>query len=103
MSELGHEVIVAHARNVRLIGRSPKKEGRRDARTPVRPARIDPQLVHKLISLKAHKGTIREDSRSRQRHRVMPSGEKRIQKEILSAVSIEKVRRIEGLECLRST
>src|SRR6202166_5270726 len=33
LSELGHEVIVAHARNVRLIGESRKKDDRIDART----------------------------------------------------------------------
>src|ERR1039458_6039310 len=31
LSELGHEVIVAHARNVRLIGESRKKDDRRSA------------------------------------------------------------------------
>src|SRR5271163_3527232 len=44
LSELGHEVIVAHARNVRLIGESRKKDDRLDARTLARLARIDPQL-----------------------------------------------------------
>ena len=33
LSELGHEVIVAHARNVRLIGESRRKDDRLDART----------------------------------------------------------------------
>ena len=32
LSELGHEVIVAHARNVRLIGESRRKDDRLDAR-----------------------------------------------------------------------
>jgi len=45
LSGLGHEVIVAHARNVRLIGESRKKDDRRDARTLARLARIDPQLL----------------------------------------------------------
>src|SRR5216684_3100994 len=45
LSELGHEVIVAHARNVRLIGESRKKDDRLDARTLPRLARIDPQLL----------------------------------------------------------
>src|ERR1700734_2108836 len=44
LSELGHEVIVAHARNVRLIGESRKKDDRLDARTLARLVRIDPQL-----------------------------------------------------------
>src|SRR6185369_15842064 len=45
LSELGHEVIVAHARTVRLIGESRKKDDRLDARTLARLARIDPQLL----------------------------------------------------------
>src|SRR5450755_3622809 len=45
LSELGHEVIVAHARNVRLIGESRKKDDRLDARTLARLVRIDPQLL----------------------------------------------------------
>jgi hypothetical protein len=39
---VGHEVIVAHARNVRLIGESREKDDRLDARTLARPVRIDP-------------------------------------------------------------
>lgn len=45
LGELGHEVIVAHARNVRLIGQSRKKDDRLDAQTLARLARIDPQLL----------------------------------------------------------
>src|SRR5438045_5421968 len=45
LSALGHEVIVAHARNVRLIGESRKKDDRLDARTLARLVRIDPQLL----------------------------------------------------------
>src|ERR1700682_3233858 len=45
LSELGHEVIVAHARNVRLIGESRKKDDRLDAQTLARLARMDPQLL----------------------------------------------------------
>jgi transposase len=45
LSELGHEVIVAHARQVRLIGESRKKDDRLDAQTLARLARIDPQLL----------------------------------------------------------
>jgi transposase len=43
LSELGHEVIVAHARSVRLIGESRKKDDRLDAQTLARLARIDPR------------------------------------------------------------
>jgi len=45
LQELGHEVIVAHARNVRLIGESRRKDDRLDAQTLARLARIDPQLL----------------------------------------------------------
>src|ERR1700752_2733644 len=45
LTELGHEVIVAHARSVRLIGESRKKDDRLDAQTLARLARIDPQLL----------------------------------------------------------
>jgi transposase len=38
-------VIVAHARNVRLIGESRRKDDRLDARTLARLARLDPQLL----------------------------------------------------------
>jgi transposase len=45
LTALGHEAIVAHARNVRLIGESRRKDDRSDARTLARLARIDPQLL----------------------------------------------------------
>src|SRR5947208_8233109 len=45
LSELGHEVIVAHARNVRWIGESRRKDDRLDAQTLARLARIEPQLL----------------------------------------------------------
>ena len=45
LSKLGHDVIVAHARNVRLIGESRRKDDRLDAQTLARLARIDPQLL----------------------------------------------------------
>jgi transposase len=45
LSELGHEVIVAHAGSVRLIGESRQKDDRLDAQTLARLARIDPQLL----------------------------------------------------------
>ena len=45
LGELGHEVIVANARKVRLIGESRKKDDRLDAQTLARLARIDPQLL----------------------------------------------------------
>ena len=45
MKELGHEVIVAQARKVRLIGESRKKDDRLDARTLAQLARINPELL----------------------------------------------------------
>ena len=46
LSELGHEVIVANARKVRLIAESRKKDDRLDAQTLARLARIDPELLY---------------------------------------------------------
>jgi transposase len=46
LNELGHEVIVANARKVRLIGESRKKDDRLDAQTLARLARIDPELLY---------------------------------------------------------
>src|SRR3984893_388784 len=45
LTQLGHEVIVAHARNVRLSGESSRKDDRLDARMLARLARIDPELL----------------------------------------------------------
>ena len=46
LGELGHEVIVANARKVRLIGESRQKDDRLDAQTLARLARIDPKLLY---------------------------------------------------------
>src|ERR1700691_450984 len=46
LSDLGHEVIVANARKVRLIGESRKNDDRLDAQTLARLARIDPELLY---------------------------------------------------------
>ncbi|HEY6848533.1 MAG TPA: transposase, partial [Terracidiphilus sp.] len=70
IKELGHEVIVAQARKVRLIGESRKKDDRLDARTLARLARIDPELLgpiqHRsaraqadLIMIRARAGLVR--------------------------------------------
>jgi transposase len=45
LTQLGHDVIVAHARNVRLIGESSRKDDRLDARMLARLARLDPRLL----------------------------------------------------------
>src|ERR1035437_9352413 len=60
LSELGHEVIVAHARNVRLIGESRKKDDRLDARMLARLVRIDPQLLGEIESLSERIGEYNE-------------------------------------------
>jgi transposase len=63
LTQLGHEVIVAHARNVRLIGESRRKDDRIDARTLARLARIDPQLLspvqHRSAKAQMHLTVIR--------------------------------------------
>ena len=46
LGELGHEVIVANARKLRLIYENPKKNDRVDAEQLARVARMDPQLLH---------------------------------------------------------
>jgi transposase len=46
LSGLGHEVIVANARKVRLMGKSRKKDDRLDAQALARLARIDPELLY---------------------------------------------------------
>src|SRR5213079_3504966 len=65
LSELGHEVIVANARKVRLIGESRKKDDRLDAQTLARLARIDPQLLcpvkHRSPKAQAHLTVIRRE------------------------------------------
>jgi transposase len=45
LKSLGHEVIVANARQVKLISQSTRKDDRLDARTLARLARIDPELL----------------------------------------------------------
>jgi transposase len=56
-------VIVAHARNVRLIGESSRKDDQLDARTLARLARIDPQLLgpvrHRSAKAQIHLTVIR--------------------------------------------
>src|ERR1700733_7863786 len=45
LTELGHEVLVAHAQKVELITKSNRKDDRHDARALARLARIDPELL----------------------------------------------------------
>jgi len=63
LTQLGHEVIVAHARKVRLISESSRKDDRLDARTLARLARIDPGLLgpvrHRSAKAQIHLTVIR--------------------------------------------
>src|SRR5678815_626829 len=70
LRQWGHEVIVANARKVRLIGESRKKDDRLDAQTLARLARIDPQLLYPvkhrsaqaqadLMTIRARAGLVR--------------------------------------------
>src|ERR1039458_9305578 len=63
LTQLGHEVRVAHARNVRLIGESSRKDDPLDARTLARLARIDPGLLgpvrHRSAKAQIHLTVIR--------------------------------------------
>jgi transposase len=64
LTQLSHEVIVAHARNVRLIGESSRKDDHLDARTLARLARIDPGLLgpvrHRSAKAQIHLTVIRD-------------------------------------------
>src|SRR5215831_6425842 len=63
LAALGHEVIVAHAQNVRLIVKSRRKDDRMDARTLARLARLDPELLspvqHRSAQAQLHLTEIR--------------------------------------------
>ena len=48
LAELGHEVIVANPRQVKLISQSSRKDDRLDARTLARLVRIDPELLRPI-------------------------------------------------------
>jgi transposase len=48
LKELGHEVIVANARQVKLISQSSRKDDKLDAHTLARLARIDPELLRPI-------------------------------------------------------
>ena len=63
LTQLGHDAIVAHARNVRLITESSRKDDRLDARTLAKLARIDPGLLgpvhHRSAQAQIHLTVIR--------------------------------------------
>jgi transposase len=63
LTELGHEVLVAHAQKVALITKSNRKDDRHDARTLARLARIDPELLgpvrHRSAKAQIHLTVIR--------------------------------------------
>lgn len=63
LTRLGHEVIVANARQVQLISQSTRKDDRLDARTLARLARIDAALLcpvrHRGVEAQTHLAIIR--------------------------------------------
>jgi transposase len=63
LTELGHEVLVAHAQKVQLITKSNRKDDRHDAQTLARLARIDPELLgpvrHRSAKAQIHLTVIR--------------------------------------------
>src|SRR6266478_383531 len=63
LTELGHEVIVAHAQKVQLITKSSRKDDRHDAQTLARLARVDPELLgpvrHRSVQAQIHLTVIR--------------------------------------------
>src|SRR5262245_13068639 len=63
LTQLGHEVIVAHAQKVDLITKSTRKDDRHDAKTLARLARIDPELLspvqHRSAQAQLHLTEIR--------------------------------------------
>ena len=63
LTELGHEAIAAHSRNVRLIGESRRKDDRLDAQALARLATIDPQMLspiqHRSVQAQADLSVIR--------------------------------------------
>src|ERR1700688_607025 len=63
LSELRHEVIVAHAQKVQWITKSSRKDDRHDARTLARLARVDPELLgpvrHRSVQAQLHLTVIR--------------------------------------------
>jgi transposase len=63
LTELGYEVLVAHAQKVQLITKSNRKDDRHDARTLARLARIDPELLgpvrHRSAQAQIHLTVIR--------------------------------------------
>src|SRR3989441_6253216 len=63
LTELGHQVIVAHAQKVELITKSNRKDDRHDARTLARLARIEPEWMwpvrHRSAKAQIHLTVIR--------------------------------------------
>src|ERR1700676_5469841 len=63
LTELGYEVIVAHAQKVQWITKSNRKDDRHDAQTLARLARVDPELLgpvrHRSVQAQIHLTVIR--------------------------------------------
>src|SRR5260221_10255097 len=77
LTELGHEVIVAHAQKVQLITKSNRKDDRHDARTLARLARIDPELLgpvrHRSVQAQIHLTVIRARAELVSARRALPN------------------------------
>jgi transposase len=76
LTELAHEVIVAHAQKVELITKSNRKDDRHDARTLARLVRIDPELL----------GPVRHRSAKAQIHLTQHSCPSRVYEPLESAL-----------------
>jgi hypothetical protein len=74
LSELGHEVIVANARKVRLIGESRKKDDRLDAQTLAPLARVDPKLLSPVKHRSAAGASRSDDDSGARRPGASPHG-----------------------------
>src|SRR3974390_3441618 len=77
LTELGYEVLVAHAQKVQLITKSNRKDDRHDARTLARLARIDPKLLgpvrHRSAQAQIHLTEIRARAELVRAREIQPS------------------------------
>src|SRR6476659_2327005 len=112
LGELGHEVIVANARKVRLIGESRQKDDRLDAQTLARLARIDPELLYPvkhrsakaqadLMMIRARAGLVRARTGLVNTARGLRSRTERHCAAVTCATWIRRKRRISARNCSR--
>jgi transposase len=95
LTELEHEVIVAHAQKVQLITKSNRKDDRHDARTLARLARIDPELLgpvrHRSVQAQIHLTIIRARAELVKSYgeRLPKCGTQQVSRELAAALSTE--------------